>query len=520
MDIFYPYFDYYYYLKIKKIFMKDLKRVKLLIILILLPWVSIYSNGGIDKISTTYDHALSEILNLRTKSAKKILDADDSQEFNLYKEYLYNWSEIIELTLQEDNDKYDEYLDNLDRRLDRIDEKADKNDPSYHILLAEIYAHAAMANIVYNDFFSGFRKMLKCNKNEKLNEKLHPGFWQNNKLGGTINVSFAMMPPMLKTMAGLFGLKGDAKKGYKQLDQYLKDVNNYPGLKSEALIYYGFTLKIAKDENRAYQLLSKNIEKENATALAIFLTSNVMFLTAHNEEALSYLAYFPENNLELPFHHIDYLKGKEKLNRLDLDAGTYLKRYLDKSKFKNYHREACLKLSYHYFMHDDKEKYVYYQNKIDDYLKATTDRDREADIERDRPYPPHKELLKARYLVSGGYYTIADSILKKINSTSLKVSGYINEYHLLKAKIMDSRNNTSAALSLYDQVIKDGKNAEEHYAAEAAFMTSKYYLRHSDLPNAKKYAKLTLDTDCGDDVYIEVIHKKAKNLLNRIESIH
>jgi hypothetical protein len=496
--------------------MKDLKHVKLFIILTLLTWTSIYSNNGDDRISTTYDHALSEILNLRTKTARKILDADgNSQEFNLYKEYLYNWSEVIELTLQEDNDKYDEYLDHLDLRLDRIEEKADKNDPSYHILLAEIYAHAAMANIVYNDFFSGFRKMLKCNKNEKLNEELHPGYWQNNKLGGTINVSFAMMPPMLKTMAGLFGLKGDAKKGYKQLDQYLKDVSDYPGLRSEALIYYGFTLKIAKDEDRAYKLLSKNIEKENATALALFLTSNVMFLTAHNEEALQYLDLFPENNLELPFHHIDYLKGKEKLNRLDLGAGTYLKRYLDKSQFKNYHRETCLKLSHHYFIHGDKAKYEYYQNKIDDYLKATTDRDREADIEQNRPYPPHKELLKARYLVSGGYFSIADSILGNIDTSSLKIPGYINESHLLQAKIKDSQNK-SIAISLYDQVIKEGKNAEEHYAAEAAFMASKYYLRNDDLLNAKKYAKLTLDTDCGDDVYIEVIHKKAKNLLNRI----
>lgn len=499
--------------------MKGFKYIKLLIIFILFPWFSTYSNNGGGKISTTYDNALSEILNLRTKTARKILEADaNSQDFNLYKEYLYNWSEVIELTLQEDNDKYDEYLDRLDQRLDRIEEKADKNDPSYHILLAEIYAHAAMANIVYNDFFSGFRKMLKCNKNEKLNEELHPGFWQNNKLGGTINVSFDMMPPMLKTLAGLFGLKGDSKKGYKQLDQYLKDVNNYPGLKSEALIYYGFTLKIAKDEDRAYQLLSKNIEKENATALALFLTSNVMFLTAHNEEALSYLGYFPENNLELPFHHIDYLKGKEKLNRLDLDAGTYLKRYLDKSKFKNYHREACLKLSYHYFMHGDIAKYRYYLNKIDDYLKATTDRDREADIEKNRPYPPLKKLLKSRYLVSGGYYAVAEDILGEIDVSSLKIPGYINEYHLLLAKIKDSQNNTSDALSLYNEVIKDGKNAEEHYASEAAFMVSKYYLRQGDLQNAKKYTKLSMDIDCGDDVYIEVIHKKAKNLLNRINS--
>ncbi len=497
--------------------MKGQKHLKLFIILILLPLVSVYSNNGIGKISALEDEALSEILNLRTKSAKKILDADNSQEFNLYKEYLYNWSEVIELTLKEDNTKYEEYLTNLEQRLDRIEEKADKSSASYHILLAEIYAHAAMANIVYNDFFSGFRKMLKCNKNEKLNEELHPGYWQNNKLGGTINVSFAMMPPMLKTMAGLFGLKGDAKKGYKQLDQYLKDVNDYPGLKSEALIYYGFTLKIAKDEDRAYKLLSNHIDKKNATALAIFLTSNVMFLTSHNDEALSYLDHFPENKLELPFHHIDYLRGKEKLNRLDLDAGMYLKRYLDNSKFKNYHRETCLKLSHHYFMHGDQSKYEYYQKKINEYLKATTDRDREADIERNRPYPPHKDLLQARYLVWGGYYSKVDSILDKVDATSLKIPGYLNEYHLIQGKIKDGQNN-STALSLYDQVINDGKYAEEHYAAEAAFLASKFNLRNGNLQEAKKYAKICLDTDCGDDVYIEVIHKKSKTLLNRIET--
>ena len=45
-----------------------------------------------------------------------------------------------------------------------------------------------------------------------------------------------------------------------------------------------------------------------------------------------------------------------------------------------------MRLAYHYFMQGDLAKYNEYKNRTDKYSKATTDRDREADIEKNRKF--------------------------------------------------------------------------------------------------------------------------------------
>lgn len=63
------------------------------------------------------------------------------------------------------------------------------------------------------------------------------------------------------------------------------------------------------------------------------------------------------------------------------------------------------------------------------------------------------------------------------------------------------------------------RNAEdEHYAAEAALRAGTIYFKANKPEMASKYFELAMDMDCGDDVYIEIIHKKAKNLLKEIEA--
>lgn len=466
-----------------------------------------------------YDRVLFEVYNLRPIEARKLLLTEDynSKNFCLYREFLHNLNDVIEVALSEDEANFESYNKSLKERLKRIDENADKNAPDYHIIMGDIYAHAAMAHIVNNDFLAGFKKLLKANKNTRLNEELHPNYWYNNKLNGTLNVCFDMMVPLLKTISAMFGLKGDAEKGYQQLNQYLKDVNDYPGLKSEAMLYYAFALKMAKDEERAYEMLSDGIDTSFTPALTTFLASNIMFLTARNEEALTYMSYFPEHEIEVPFHYSDYLWGKEKLNSLDEDADLYLLKFLDKSKSKNFNREVCLKVAHHHLIHGNTEEYIFYKNKINEYPMAKTDRDREADVEVARPYPPHIDLLKAKYLVEGGYYLPADNILNKIPQTQLSNQAYINEYNLYKAIISAHTNRPNDAIKFCEQVIKFGENRNEHYASQAAFIAANMQLQKGNKEMAVSYLKRSKKIHGQNDVYIETIHRKANNLLNKLK---
>ena len=63
----------------------------------------------------------------------------------------------------------------------------------------------------------------------------------------------------------------------------------------------------------------------------------------------------------------------------------------------------AMKLAYHYYLQGDTKKYKFYKNLAATYPRATINRDREADVERERPYESHPVILKARHLVNGEY---------------------------------------------------------------------------------------------------------------------
>lgn len=489
---------------------------KMTIIIIVLFGFSVLSIQATEMISEECDRALYEIYNLRTITAQRIIDEErDRDPGSLFPEYLENWKEVIELLSFSEEERYDAYLTSLDARLERIKENGNQASPSYHILLGEILSHAAMAHVMYGDYLAGFRKLLKAKKNANVNVEKHPDYWLNNKLVGIMNVAFDKIPAFLRWFTNLFGLRGDADTGFKQMDQYLSQVQHYPGLKSEILIYYVFGLRLSRDEDMAYELFEKEIEPEEAPVLALYLQASFMYMTGKNEEALNLMFSFPSDRMEVPFSFVDFLRGKLKLNRLDQDADNYLLAYLEHSKFKNYKREVSMKLAYHYYFQGDTEKYKYYKNLLDTFPKASSYRDMEADVERERPYEPHPAILKARHLVAGEYYVRANAEISTIDTNNLDQEAYLVEYYLITAKIRSNLRQHDKAMALYEKAIAMGRDRTEQYAAEAALFAGMEAQSMGDLQKAYDYWELALKIDGQKDIYIEYIHDKANNLLSK-----
>lgn len=463
-------------------------------------------------ISADSDLALYQILNLKTNSAQEIID--DSRRNNpddLYLDYLENWKEVIELIGYEDEKRYEVYVDNFDKRLDRIESLKNIDYPSFNILLGEMYAHAGLANVMYGENLSGFRKILKANNLARKNLEKYPDYWMNLKLNGALNVSFDRIPSILKWLTSLLGLNGDTETGYRQINEYLQIVQDYPGLKSEVLVYKVFINKLSKDEEGAYGMLKKELKDETPPTLLKYLQANIMYRTSRNDEALALLGSFPDGYTEVPFCHLDYLRGKAKMNKLDSDADMYMFRFLEDSKFRNYRREIYTKLAYYYLINGTPEKYTLFINKVADCAKAVSDRDIEATVEAERPYPPHPQLLEVRFLVSGGYMQRGEEILSHISKMSLTIPPYLTEYYLLNAKIEASKNNYVEAIHFFDLAIETGKNQDEHYATEAALLAGDlaYKTGRNDL--AMNYWESTFNLYSKKDIYVDNIQKLAKN---------
>jgi tetratricopeptide (TPR) repeat protein len=162
------------------------------------------------------------------------------------------------------------------------------------------------------------------------------------------------------------------------------------------------------------------------------------------------------------------------------------------------------------------DKRIYRKIPVRNFAKATTDRDREADVELNRPYIPSRDLLKARYLIQGGYYAEADSLLNRINQGEFSIDGYRNEYYLLMAKVEFNTKRISEALLNCDMAISQGRRCEEHYAAEAALLAGDILLTTGKKDKATDYFKMALEIKGQNDVYIEIIENMARNRLNNI----
>jgi tetratricopeptide (TPR) repeat protein len=298
----------------------------------------------------------------------------------------------------------------------------------------------------------------------------------------------------------------------------MKAVSGQPGLRAEAMIYYAFVLKMSKREQEAADFMKAGTSLSQAPALNIYFLSNLLYLTGRNEEALTALAAFPKDKTEVPFRHINYLEGKEKMNRLDPDTYVPLMRYLQESKFKSNKRDVSLRLAYFYLMLNNRERFNYYSNMVDKMPKAKMDRDKEADIEKARGYEPHPSLLKARYLVAGGYYAKANAIMQSIAFNTLTLSAYQTEYYLLMGKIGLANRQFDQAIAFSNKAIAIGKERKEHYAADAALLAGMAAQQQNRINMALDYWQQALDIDGQDDIYIENIHKIARHKISLFKS--
>jgi len=174
-----------------------------------------------------------------------------------------------------------------------------------------------------------------------------------------------------------------------------------------------------------------------------------------------------------------------------------------------------MKLAYHYYFQGDTEKYQYYKNLVNTYPKANTYRDMEADVERERPYEPHPAILKARHLVNGEYYARANAEISTVDTNNLDQEAYLVEYYLITAKIRSNLRQHDEAMALYERAIAMGRDRTEQYAAEAALFAGMEAQSMGDFQKAYDYWNQALKIDGQKDIYIEYIHDKAINLLER-----
>ena len=393
---------------------------------------------------------------------------------NGYPIYLEHYCESVELIATEDVKIYEKMIDSYEEQMEQMD-KFDDGSPYNSWLQAEILFQTGLAQVKFGTRINGVSKMLSSYKRIKEHRQKYPQFWQNQKLTGVFNIILNNIPPFLRWAADIFGFNGDSMLGIYQLEEYGKKARNVTGLAEESVIMMNLGYLLARQEEEAFKFMDGQSKDILKIALVKYLYSNAASFVFRNDLTIKLLSEIKLDKLQVSFYAIPYSLGRCKLNHLEKDAHLYLEDFLNNYAVLDYKKATCNRLSYCYLLEGNLQKYEEYRAKVATIGQDIRDRDREAILESSDPLIPHTGLLRARLLCDGGYFTMADSVMKTINQVSLNQPAYQLEYFYRKGRIFQLTGQPALAIEEYNQAYNIGKTLPYTFATRSALQLGKIY---------------------------------------------
>ncbi len=395
-------------------------------------------------------------------------------------------------------------------------EKLDKDSPYYLYAQAEINLQSGMLKSKFQEFLSSGLDIKKANSLLSANSKKYPGFLPNKKSSGLIDVVFGSIPPNLKGMFSIVGIKGNASSGIQELESLMSSLSNteYQFYRDEVVFFLCYIETELVHNKANYNRLMNYTETLNKSSLLkSYLQGYVSAKSGQNDKAIDYLLKSPKGNEYADFPAIYYVLGNAKLQRGDNDANVYLTKYIQEYTGVNYIKDSYLKLAYYYLIRDDNARFKTYLKAVIDKGSLVDEKDKQA-LKEAKDATPDIDLLKARLYFDGGYYNKA---LAQLNNKQLKdfkvVRDHIELYYRL-GRIYDEIARDSLAIVNYQKSIQLGKETSYYYAANAALFLGAIYEKNKDFQKAAQYYKQAIDMKNHE--YEKSIEGKAKAALKRI----
>ena len=457
----------------------------------------------------------NELMNLKVVTAKdNIREQLKKTPGNYYLYYLEQYADFVNLLIAPNEDKYNRFKDNYNAYRDLMDE-GDKDSPYYYFIKSSMQLQMGIARLKSGDYLSGINLAFRSYKNTRRNTEKFPGFYGNNKMNGLFDLILSNIPPFIRGLAKMFGVKPTGQNPVALLEEYKDGVKNKKGLTAEADIFISLAYLLEKKPLKGFQHISSLQPEEYQIFLIKYFYGNLAYHAKENEKALEIFRTIDIHQPEVPFYPYYFLYGKILMNKLDPQAREYLQTFIDKTNGNDYLKQTHLYLAYYYLMNGDKEKYRTEMLLVLKQGSDKTERDRDALCDAKSEYTPDTTLLRATFLEKGGYFSAAAEKLKSYKfSLQHPVPDKLN-YMLLNGKVALDLHDTINATGYFKEVIAIGEKERYYFACEAALNLGMIYEMQNDLQNSRYYYKLCDNLYNSD--YYESILDKAEKGLERVE---
>ena len=453
---------------------------------------------------------------LRPLSAEKLLNSEEAKNpQNGYLIYYRLYSEIIGLLIANSTEEYSKRAPVLNKYIDQLKRLPD-NAPDYRLLLGEAKVYSGLLQVKYNSKFSGLIACLRGYNLLEENAEKYPLFEPDKKIPGLIQIGVAYMPKILQWGIKILGIKSNPKEGMKKLSDYSRFAEGQPGYEEEGYLFTMAAYKLMNQEDEIIKMIHQKMEHFKETALLNYVAATTTIEANDAEVTLQLLSFIIPEKLEISFPPVNYLLGKAKMLRLDSDANLPLLTYLQESKGIDYLKATLYELACFHYISGNNSEYLNYREQVKEKGRELHNRDIEAAFEVKKTEPLKVSLLRADFLVRGGYYTRAQAELMKVlpNDTANETGKIL--YYYLKGECERLNNHLRKAESDYLIAIATGRETGDYISQKALVQAGLMMEKSGFKPEAAKYYNLCLHYKPQNNPYSDLYHNKAKAGLIRL----
>jgi len=462
--------------------------------------------------------AYIDILSLKFADARAVLQSEKaSNPNNSYIVYLENYIDFLTLFIGENEDDFHFLEENKSDRIKQIGKLSDDS-PYKKYMLGNIHLQWAVARLKFGEYFTAAFEINRAYRLLAANSRDFPEFVPNNISLGILHIMIGLVPDKYQWVLKVISMEGNVEQGRAELSNVLQKSKTNPAyfyLKDETLFYLGFVeLNINPDKEKALALLNQLNAAKQDNLLISYLVINILIRSGQNEKALDEFDLIADRTNYLPFYYLDYLHGECLLNKLEpIAARKKYMLFLENFSGKNYLKDALRKKAWSYLLDGDTLDYFHTLKQILLLGNDDVDSDKQAEFDAENQIIPNVDLLKARLLFDGGYYSKADSVLDRINLTVLTTDQKLECYYR-KSRIADESGDIEKAKAAYLQTVEMGKNSQRYFAGNAALKLAGIYESEGNLEQAEHFYRICLKMNFIE--YETSIHSKAKAGLKRV----
>ena len=435
---------------------------------------------------------------------------------NLIWPYLEDYALFLRIFMHEDVSEMADFLESSVLRGDRISAIPESN-PMTLMCQAQIRLHQCALRMEQGQFVSAAADISQAFRLLKKNQRLYPDDYANLRLYAIIKVAFGAIPDQYRWLISIVtSLTGSIDEGMNELHQILDKSNAADNIFfPETVLLTGMAeARLNNKPEYGLQIIYKYFGKVPTTRLIQYVMANVNIAAGNNEAAIKLLTMNvgTQSAIKIPF--MDFMMGRCKLSRGDIDADVYFKNFILFNKGKHYIKEAYQKLAWYSLLKNDVNGYDENMQQVLIKGTSTTDQDQQALNEAESHTRPHPVLLRCRLLFDGGYYDQAMALLNDGLYNSLTHQAHRLEFLYRKGRVLQAKKSNVEALHYYSLTIKFGEEEHYYYACSAALECGVIHeTLGSDWAAARFY---NMCLEMSPETYSTSLHQKARTGLSRI----